>query len=138
MNPKPKTKTMDTPLQPLFSKTSPSAMMDQFIKVQEQRDTIHHQRTLEIVDKLTSTVIESQKAAITLLHASMRTLTTTLVALSNPPVRSPEALEGYFDDVVNPMVEKIGFYQEFAPPGCEEGFLSPLNGLQSLDTPDTK
>ena len=112
--------------------------MDQFIKSQEQRDAVQHKQTFEIVDKLTSTVIESQKAVITLLHASMRTLTTTLVALSNPPVRSPEALEGYFEDIVNPMTEKIGFYQEFAPPGCEEGFLSLLNGLQSLNSPDAK
>ena len=61
-----------------------------------------------------------------MLHVATSTLVTTRTATSNIPPRSENELEKHFEDVVHPMMKEIGSALEFAPPGCDEGFLGPL------------
>lgn len=61
-----------------------------------------------------------------MLNVGTSALVTTITATSNIPPRSENELEKHLDDIVHPIMKEIGCALEFAPPGCDEGFLGPL------------
>ena len=61
-----------------------------------------------------------------MLHVATSALVTTITATSNILPRSENELEKHFEDVVHPMMKEIEYALEFAPPGCDKGFLGHL------------
>ncbi len=119
MKPKPTTQSP-------FTAEAASLQMDRYLKEQKKRDTLQHKRNLELLDKKIQSDIAQQKCLITMLNVGISALVTTITATSNIPPRSENELEKHLDDVVHPIMKEIGCALEFAPPGCDEGFLGPL------------
>jgi len=109
-----------------FTAETASLLLDRYLKEQRKRDTLQHERSRELLDKKIQSDIAQQKCLITMLHVATSALVTTISATSKIPPRSDIELEKHFEDVVHPMMKEIGCALEFAPPGCDEGFLSHL------------
>ena len=102
-------------------------LMERIIEAQEKRDTLQHERNLEMLDKGIKASVVAEKSKISIMQAIARTDSLTKIALSDLPGLSRPDLERFFKEVVTPTSRQIHYASEYAAPESEEGFWEIFN-----------